>query len=113
MDLSDRDRRLIAAIEDGLPLVPRPFAAVAGAAGMSEETVIDGLRHLLAAGVLRRFGVIVRHHELGYRANAMVVWDAPDERVEAAGRRLAELPYVSLCYRRPGGRRTGPTSCSA
>ena len=28
--------------------------------------------------LLKRFGVVVRHHELGYRANAMVVWDVPD-----------------------------------
>jgi DNA-binding Lrp family transcriptional regulator len=96
MDMSDRDRRLIAAIADGLPL-----AAVARAVGLGEDAVIDRLRRLSAAGVLKRFGVIVRHRELGYRANAMTVWDVPDERVATAGRKLAELPYMSLCYRRP------------
>ena len=49
----------------------------------------------------RRFGVIVRHRALGYRANAMVVWDIPDDHVAAVAPTLAALPFVTLCYRRP------------
>jgi hypothetical protein len=45
--------------------------------------------------------VIVRHHELGYRANAMVVWDIPDERVAELGRKFGEFGFVTLCYHRP------------
>jgi DNA-binding Lrp family transcriptional regulator len=45
--------------------------------------------------------VVVRHRELGYRANAMVVWDVPADRVTGAGRQLAALPYVTLAYQRP------------
>ena len=99
--LAERDRRLLAAIQDGLPLVPRPFAAVGARLGLAEAEVIEALRRLQDGGVIRRFGVVVRHHELGWRANAMVVWDVPDGRVAEAGWRLAALPFVTLCYRRP------------
>jgi DNA-binding Lrp family transcriptional regulator len=101
MGVTDRDRRLIAALSEGLPLVPKPYAALAEKVGLSEGEVIDGLKGLLGDGVIRRFGVVVRHHELGYRANAMVVWDVADEEIGDAGRRLAALPFVTLCYRRP------------
>jgi len=101
MVLSDADRRLIAAVQDGLPMVPRPFAAIGAALGLSEEEVIRRLAAMLDAGVIKRFGVVVRHHELGYRANAMVVWNLPDDRVAEIGRRLAECPCVTLCYQRP------------
>jgi DNA-binding Lrp family transcriptional regulator len=101
MDLSETDRRLIAEVQDGLPLVPRPFEAIGHALGLAEEQVIEALRRLLADGVIKRIGIVVRHHELGYRANAMVVWDVPDARVGEVGRRLAALPFVTLCYRRP------------
>jgi DNA-binding Lrp family transcriptional regulator len=101
MVLSELDRRLLAALQDGLPLVPRPFAALGGRIGMAEQEVIAALARLRAHGVITRLGVIVRHHEVGYRANAMVVWDVPDERVAEAGRTLAALPFVTLCYRRP------------
>ena len=101
MDVSPTDRRLLGALEDGLALVARPYARLAAALGLSESDVITRLKRLIDEGVIRRFGVIVRHRELGYRANAMVVWDVPDETVSETGRKLAALPYITLCYRRP------------
>ncbi len=101
MELSDLDRRLILAVQDGLPLVPRPFAVVAAAAQCAENDAIARLSQLAEAGVIKRFGLVVRHHELGYDANAMTVWDIPDDRVDAVGARMAEFPHVTLCYRRP------------
>lgn len=92
---------LIAAIQDGLPLVARPYLAIAQRIGCSEAEVIDRLRGMLASGIIKRLGVVVRHHELGYRANAMVVWDVPDDRVEAIGLQLGEQDCVTLCYQRP------------
>jgi DNA-binding Lrp family transcriptional regulator len=101
MGLNATDLCLIAAIQDGLPLEPRPFARIAETTGLSEQEVISRLDRLAEDGVIRRFGVVVHHHELGYRANAMVVWDVPDAEVGEAGRTLAGLPFVTLCYRRP------------
>jgi DNA-binding Lrp family transcriptional regulator len=101
MELSALDRRLLAAIADGLPLVPRPFAGVAARLAVPEKLVIERLRALTDSGVIRRLGIVVRHHELGYRANAMTVWDVPDDQVRDAAERLVRLPYVTLCYRRP------------
>ena len=101
MELNDRDRALIDAVCTGLPLVPRPYAALAAALGMTEAEVLERLRHLCATGVIRRFGVVVRHWPLGYSANAMVVFDVPEPKLQPAAHRLAALPWVSLCYRRP------------
>ena len=84
--VDDTDRRLLAAIAKGLPLAPRPFAEVGNRVGLSEREVIARLERLKQSGVVRRFGVVVRHHELGYGANAMVVWDAPDDQVRELGR---------------------------
>lgn len=101
MELSTRDRAVLTALEDGLPLVARPYAALGERLGLSEGEVIAALRSLIKSGVVKRFGVVVRHHELGYRANAMVVWDVPDDRIAEVGARLSALPFVTLCYRRP------------
>ena len=101
MTVADADRALLAAVAEGLPLVPRPFAALGAGLGLAEEEVLSGLRRLTASGIISRLGIVVRHHELGWRANAMTVWDVPDAQVAAAGGRLRELPFVTLCYRRP------------
>lgn len=92
---------LIGAIQQGLPLVPRPFAEIGAGIGLTENEVIAGLARFLEQGVIKRMGVVVRHHELGYRANAMVVWDIPDELVSALGQRIGSVDFVTLCYRRP------------
>ena len=96
-----RDRRILAAIEDGLPLVERPYLAVADELQLGEGDVIGRLEHLIAAGVVTRFGCVVRHDKLGYRANAMAVWDVPDEMVDSVAAMFARHPAVTLCYQRP------------
>lgn len=101
MAVSPTDRRLLAALEGGLPLVARPFAALGATCGMDEAEVIDRLARLRDEGVIKRLGLVVRHHEIGYRANAMTVWDVPDAEVDAIGRAMTQRPEVTLCYRRP------------
>lgn len=100
MRVSETDRCILAAIEDGLPMVSRPYLAVAQRLGLTEDEVIDRLGAMLEGGIVKRFGFIVRHHELGYKANAMVVWDVPGGEVDEIGQRMAQLPFVTLCYRR-------------
>ena len=99
--VGETERRVLAAIQPGLPLVPRPYAEIAARLGLEEAELMACLTRLKAAGVISRFGVVVRHRELGYSANAMVVWDVPDDRVMELGRCLAEFEFITLCYRRP------------
>ncbi len=98
--LSALERHLVAALQNGLPLVPAPFAEVGARAGLSEATTLGLLERWLEDGLIRRFGAVVRHHELGLEANAMCVWDIPDREVTDLGRKLAAEPAVTLCYRR-------------
>lgn len=95
------NRSIIEAMQGGLPFTPRPFARIAERAGTDEQTVIDTVRAMQAAGTIKRFGVVVHHYELGYRANGMLVLDIPDRAVDGIARQLAEDPAVTLCYRRP------------
>jgi len=101
MDVTRQERLLLAAIEAGLPLDPQPYARIAERIGFDEAAVIEMLGSLQARGVISRLGVVVRHHELGYCANAMTVWDVPDRAVSEIGRRIAAMDGVTLCYRRP------------
>ncbi|MCV2219064.1 siroheme decarboxylase subunit beta [Thauera sp. Sel9] len=98
--LSDIERRLATVLQAGLPLAPRPYAELGEQAGVTETMAIELIEGWLANGLVRRLGVVVRHHELGLGANAMCVWDIPDEQVSELGRRLAREPAVTLCYRR-------------
>ena len=87
-------------IEAGLPLVDRPYAQWAGELGRDEDWVTERIGSWLTEGRLKRFGVVVRHHELGFSANAMTVFDVPNHCVDACGHALAEQTGVTLAYRR-------------
>ena len=95
--LSGSEQALVGALQSGLQLVEKPFAEL----GWAESDAIALLTRWTATGVIKRFGVVVRHHELGYTANAMVVWNVPDDVVSQVGAQLANSGQVSLCYRRP------------
>lgn len=99
--IGEAERRLVSVLQEGLPLFIRPFALIAERVGASENDVLARIGQWLENGAIKRFGVVVRHHELGYRANAMLVHDIPDGLVGDLGRALAEEPAVTLCYRRP------------
>lgn len=94
------DRPLLQIMSAGLPLVARPFADVAATVGWTEAQVLNRLQSLSDARILTRIGVIVRHRAIGWAANAMVVWDVAPQDMETAGRSLAALPGVTLCYQR-------------
>jgi DNA-binding Lrp family transcriptional regulator len=98
--LTGDERRLVASVAAGLPLVTAPYERVAQHLGATEGEVISLLARMLGDGRIRRIGTVVRHRRLGYQANAMAVWDVPDERAAALGRALARDPAVTLCYRR-------------
>jgi len=99
--LDPLERRLIAAVQDGLPLEPRPYAAIARRIGARERWVRETLARWLEDGRVKRMGVVVRHRAVGYDANAMVVLDVLDAEVDAIAERLARAREVTLCYRRP------------
>lgn len=99
--LSADDRRLVRLIEHGIPITARPYAEIAEQLGMSEPQVVARIQALIHNGAIKRYGVVVRHHELGYKANGMVVWDIPDEVVSETGRCIGQYDCVTLSYHRP------------
>lgn len=98
--LQDGDSDLLQALTQGLPIVAAPFSVLAAKLGREEDEVLARIQVLIDAGIISRFGVIVRHRALGWRANAMVVWDLPSDQITKAGPALAEQPGVTLCYER-------------
>ncbi|MCT4656360.1 MAG: Lrp/AsnC family transcriptional regulator [Cohaesibacter sp.] len=98
--IQPEDRALLGAIEDGLPLVGRPYMEIANGLGWTEARVLGRLQDLLGGNIIRRLGCVVHHRKVGYKANAMVVWDIADDKVNDIAPRLARDPGVTLCYRR-------------
>jgi siroheme decarboxylase len=99
--LSEQDKQIIKELQNGLPLVSRPFEIMGKRLNMTEESLINRINYLKENGFIRRFGAAVRHRDLGFTANAMVVWNVPDNKTDEAGRIMASFKEVSHCYQRP------------
>ncbi len=95
------DEKIVRATQAGLPLVAEPYAALAAQLGITQDRLLARLGSMLADGRIRRIGAVPNHYALGYRANAMTVWDVDDGEADALGRRVGALSFVSHCYRRP------------
>lgn len=95
------DRQIILASQGGLPLVPRPYHALAEQLGLDANEVMARMQRMLASGMIRRIAAVPNHYALGYKANGMSVWDVADERIAELGPAVGRLSFVSHCYHRP------------
>ncbi|WP_286266839.1 siroheme decarboxylase subunit beta [Thalassotalea atypica] len=93
--------KLRAIIEQGLPQVAQPYLAIAKQIDATEQQVLEQVAMWQESGLIKRFGIVVKHRQLGYTANAMVVWNIADADVEKVASKLSLYDEVSLCYRRP------------
>ena len=101
MPIDNTDRRIIAATQAGLPLVARPYHAIAEQLGIEPQEVMQRMKRMCDSGVIRRIGVVPNHYALGYKGNGMSVWNVPDEQVHELGKKIGDLDFVSHCYHRP------------
>ncbi len=91
---------LIRILQRDIPVVERPFQKIASSLEISEEEVLSTIERWLKEGKIRRFGAILSHKQVGKTVNVMAAWKCPPERLEEAGKLMADLVEVSHCYER-------------
>lgn len=97
----DVEKLLLDRLSKGLPICEHPFKTIAEEFSIEEQEVIDFYQSSLNNQTTKRIGMVLNHHKLGYRSNAMVVWNVPDEQVDSVGELLGKENKVTLCYQRP------------
>lgn len=91
-------RALLDRFQRELPLVPRPYAAMAQAVGASEEAVIGALAGLRDAGVLARVGVTLAPNRAG--ASTLAAMAVPKDRLDEVAAFVSAFPEVNHNYER-------------
>jgi len=94
------DLLILDALQDSLPLVVRPFAAIAGRLGITESELLQRLVRLQAAGILRSVSPVLESRRLGLAAATLIALAVPEERVQEVARIVSSYPEVSHNYRR-------------
>jgi DNA-binding Lrp family transcriptional regulator len=101
VELTERDKEFIRELQKDLAVVPEPFKELAHNLGITTDRLFAKAKEYENIGIMRRFAAILRHRDVGFVANGMVVWHVPEEKIDEVGFRLAAFPQVSHCYRRP------------
>jgi DNA-binding Lrp family transcriptional regulator len=100
-NISEDDKAAIRALQEDVPLTPRPFDLWGRQVGLSSEELLERAYDLQGRKIMRRFSAVLYHRKAGFRANAMGVWVVPPERVDEVGNVFAQYQAVSHCYQRP------------
>ncbi|MFZ7102358.1 MAG: Lrp/AsnC family transcriptional regulator [Peptococcaceae bacterium] len=97
---SPLDKAIIRELQEDIPVVSRPYQVIARRLGITEEALLEKIKEFQQKGFIRRYGAALRHREMGLKANPMIVWKVPEEKVEEVGKKLASFPQVTHCYYR-------------
>ena len=98
---SEAQKQLVRILQESIPLTDCPFDEIASQLDWTAERVIDQIANWLQAGVIRRFGAVMDHRRLGFRANGMAVFSVNDDQIDDAAQQLVNCDEISHCYRRP------------
>ncbi|OQY59707.1 MAG: AsnC family protein [Desulfobacteraceae bacterium 4572_88] len=98
--LTELEKKVIASIQDDIPIVEHPFLRIAEKLGIAEEMLLKTLKGLGDRGIIRRFGATLRHQKSGFEANAMAAWQVDEAQIDQVGEKMASCRQVSHCYRR-------------
>jgi siroheme decarboxylase len=91
---------LLFELEKGLPLVTEPYEEIGKRLNLTSREVLERIRTLQEAGIIRKFRARINQRLVGITANALVAWKLTDSLNGDRGSVLASFPCVTHCYER-------------
>ena len=98
---TEEDKDFIRELQKDMDIIDEPFVKAAKNLGITEKELFEKMKHYEEYGVMRRFAAILRHRQVGFTANGMIVWKVPEDRISEVGSVLGSFPQISHCYERP------------
>ena len=94
------DQQIIRRVQGDFPLTPAPYRLMAAEIGISEEELLERLRRMKTAGILRKMGAVLQHRSAGFHGNALCCWKVADDRVKEVAGRMSASSFISHVYLR-------------
>ena len=98
---TEQDKDFIRELQKDMEIIDEPFVKAANNLGITENELFEKMKQYEDNGVMRRFAAILRHRQVGFTANGMIVWKVPEDKISEVGAKLGAFPQVSHCYERP------------
>ncbi len=98
--MDELDKKIIRAVQEGLPLCRKPYEKIAKDLDVTEAQVIGRLRLMKEYGEIRKMGAVLRHRAAGFQTNCLCAWKVSADRLEEVAKIMCESQAVSHCYDR-------------
>ena len=93
-------RELLKAVQDGIPLAWEPFKIISEKIDVPEKEILENLNEMNDNGIIRRFSANINQSKLGITANAVVVWNIPENKMAKVIPSFMSHPEISHLYER-------------
>lgn len=94
------DHEILRVIQDGVPVTREPFTEAADKLDMTQEELVERVKAMNENGLIRRFSANINQRKLGITANAVVVWNIPEAKMEASVPVFLKRGEISHIYER-------------
>lgn len=98
LSLTDLEQSLLNDFQQGFPLTPQPYAAMAEELGVSETDVLQSLERLQSRGAVSRVGPVFRTHSIG--VSTLAAMSIPEKRLEEVATLVSRFEAVNHNYER-------------
>jgi DNA-binding Lrp family transcriptional regulator len=94
------DLHILDALQDNIPVVPRPFTAIAQRLGIPEQDFLERLKRLHEMGIVRGISPTIESRHMGLTAATLVALHVPEKRIREIANIINSYPGVSHNFRR-------------
>ncbi len=94
------DLAILNALQDDLPLVSRPWEALAGRLGIAEPDLLSRMKKLAEAGIIRGISPVLESRPLGLHAATLVALRVPEEQLDEVAAIVSSYAEVSHNFQR-------------
>ena len=94
------NKQLLSEIHLPLKIIRRPFKKTAEKFGLTEPALLTVMKEYKKKEIIRRFGAVLNHRKIGFRANALVCWKIDGKRLSSVIKKITDLKQISHCYQR-------------
>ncbi|MFH1616705.1 MAG: AsnC family transcriptional regulator [Planctomycetota bacterium] len=95
------DRQILETVQSDFPLCRDPYEVLARRVGISVDEFRKRLEELIDVGVIRRLGIFLDSHKLGF-SSTLVALSVGQTAVDRAAELISSFPEVTHSYLRTG-----------
>ncbi len=100
MNIDRSDLEILDVLQDDLPIVSRPWKSIADRLGIPETVMLERVKILQDAGIIRGISPVLESRHMGLHAATLIALHVPEERLDEIAAIISSYEEVSHNFQR-------------